>query len=193
MKTILLLLLVLALVGCDPEGSDPNQDLEGMDLPELHQIMTHDFAFPYSCEDEDSDLEGYDGAALFLSGLSFDINSPELLYDGACGSTNYFLVAAGGKFGFIADLGPVELESLTANDWSYSNEGLNDFQPSAEVVEGHTYAVVSATGESRALFYFHVDEFEQDGEASIRYAVKFYEVYDFRAQSEGFDWDQPSE
>lgn len=198
MKPLLILLSFVFLAACNPtsnDGGENDVDLEALGLPELHEIYTHDFAFPYSCPDEESDLEGYEGAALFLSAYSHGKNAPELLYNNACGDSPRFEINfAGDDMGMIADLGPVELETLTSREWTGSDDsGDYDFHVGAEVMEGHSYSVMIARDNLRAQYFFQVDEFEADGEMTIRYAVKLYEVFDRKAEAEGFDWEETSQ
>ena len=52
---------------------------------------------------------------LFLSSESRKRNSPELQFNGACGTENYFVVNTNGnEMSLIADLGSVPLEDITA-------------------------------------------------------------------------------
>lgn len=53
-------------------------------LPQLRKVMTHEFTAPYSCKGS------YEKSALFLSSQSQQRNSPDLLYNGGCGSQLYF-------------------------------------------------------------------------------------------------------
>jgi hypothetical protein len=159
-------------------------------LPELHVIKRTSFKNPYGCS---SSPPSYEDSALFLTDYGVSRNMPDLLYMGACGSDDYFVVMlAGDDFGLLSDLGDVPLENITASRaFNYDNvftKG-NIFTDVIQVVEGHTYVALLAKHEIRALFVFHVENFEQSGPATIAYAVKQYGVIQTVDEAPGFSWN----
>src|SRR5579872_182040 len=80
-------------------------------MPALNVVQTVTLGPPYSC---DPGLLSKT-TALFLSDASRE-GSPELLFNGACGATDYFDVnTSGDDMSLIADLGAVPLASVTAH------------------------------------------------------------------------------
>lgn len=160
-------------------------------MPVLHEIREATFARPNSCRSP-----GYPESALFLSEGVQEMNAPDLLYDGACGSTNYLKAStAGDDFSLIADLGAVSLESVTASKAFNFDEVVgrdNVFRATADVVEGHTYAVLIAKADHRALFVLHVVRHAPDCGMTIRYAVLSYSMLRVVEDSPGFSWDGES-
>src|SRR5437879_5338919 len=84
------------------------QKKEDLGLPELHKIKTATLSPSYICRSKQDSRRGYEKTALFLSTYADDINAPELLFNGACGSQDYF---DGGDMSLIADLGAIPLEN----------------------------------------------------------------------------------
>ena len=162
-------------------------------LPELHVIKQVSFKYPYSCQPGPA---SYEACALFLTDYGVSRNMPDLLYNGACGSDNYFdVMLAGSDFGMVTDLGDVALENVTASKaFNYNNMvgQENKFTSSIIVVKGHTYAAVLAKQEIRALFVFRVESYERSGPAVLTYAVKQYGVIQSVQEAPGFSWTAPS-
>jgi hypothetical protein len=157
-------------------------------IPELHKIQEYEFAAPYSCKGS------YERSALFLSEKSKNRNSPELLFNGTCGSTLYFDgTTAGDDFGLIADLGAVSIESVTASkafNFKRVVDSDNIFAESAPVVAGHTYAVLTSKRELRALFIVNVQEIFPNGRMRVSYAVKSYSIQTSTTEAPGFEWEK---
>src|SRR5688500_8951387 len=91
--------------------------IQKSDLPDLHKIKTVTLSPSYSCRSADEFQRGYQNTALFLTAYSKQINSPDLLFNGACRSEDYFHAAtAGDDMSLIADLGAnVSLEEVSAS------------------------------------------------------------------------------
>jgi len=162
-------------------------------LPELHVIKEISFKYPYSCQPGPS---SYEGCALFLTSYGVSRNMPDLLYNGACGSNNYFdVMLAGSDFGMLSDLGDVALENVTASrafNWERVVGQENTFKTDVLVVKDHTYVALLAKSEIRALFAFRVEQFEPSGPATIKYAVKQYGIIGSVEEAPGFSWDEPN-
>ncbi|CAF1352427.1 unnamed protein product [Rotaria magnacalcarata] len=162
-------------------------------LPELHVIKRISFKYPYSCQPGPL---SYEGCALFITDYGVSRNMPDLLYNGACGSDNFFeVMLAGDDFGMLSDLGDVPLENVTASKaFNYENMAGQDnrFFNTINVVKGHTYAALLAKEEIRALFVFRVESYEKSGAATIAYAVKQYGVIQSVQEAPGFSWVEPN-
>lgn len=197
--TSLFLTLTLALAGCGARGSDPTTGsaLDGIEpaLPELNAVRRVTFTHPYSCYGGGG-APSYEGSALFLSDHARQRNAPDLLYNGACGSTAYLEAAtAGDDFALIADLGEVPLDRVTpsmAFNLTQVVGGDNTFTRTAPVIVGHTYAVLISKSDIRALFVLHVESQVADGPMTISYAVKSYAIQETTASAPGFGWGAPS-
>lgn len=175
------LLAMIFMAGCQTQADARNQK-PAQTVPELHIISEATLKVPYSCDGS------YEKSALFLSEYSKRRNSPELLYNGACGSQMYFDVnTAGDDMALIADLGAVPLERISAHVALDDGQRLK-FTTSAAVVVGHSYAVVISKSEFRGLFVFQVENFVADGELRLRYAVKSYAIQEATSSSGGFNW-----
>jgi hypothetical protein len=165
----------------------------GVILPQLHVIKQIAFKYPYSCQPGPL---SYEGCALFLTDYGVTRNSPDLLYNGACGSDNEFdVMLAGSNFGMLTDLGDVPLQNVTASKAFNYNKTVgqdNLFTSSIKVVTGHTYAAVLARDDIRALFVFRVESYERSGPAVITYAVKQYGVIESVQEAPGFSWNEPN-
>ncbi len=193
---VLTVTLGLTTVACAPDNSPAaaggpivtNKSVTPGPLPELHKIQSYEFAAPYSCKGS------YERSALFLSATSKERNGPELLFNGACGSELEFNVTtAGDDFGFIADLGTVTIESVTASKaFNYKNVSGsdNEFRKNATVVVGHTYAVVNSRRDLRTLFIVHVEEILPNGRLRISYVVKSYSIHTSTTEVPGFEWSK---
>jgi hypothetical protein len=157
------------------------------DMPTLNKINQAILLVPYSCGGS------YQSSGLFLSSYSRNINAPDLLYNGACGSHDYIeALGPGGDIGLIADLGDVPLEDVTpskALNWQQTVDEGNFFKDTQHVVTNHTYVVLLSKSEVRALYAFKVVSQTQDGAMTIRYAVKSYSIQNTKAESAGFSWD----
>jgi hypothetical protein len=165
-------------------------------LPQLHQIEEYTFQAPYSCNNGDLN---YEKSALFLSQYSKSRNSPDLLFNGSpssdysCSKFYVSSVTAGDDFALISDLGNVSLESVNASKaFNYSRIVGQDniFKQDMLVVVGHTYTVLVAKSEIRALYAFTVESISLSGEMKIKYAVKSYAIQTTKTESIGFDWEK---
>ncbi len=156
-----------------------------MNLPQLHSINRVMLAAPYSCQGD------YRRSALFLSSYSKERNSPELLYNGACGSQNYIQgLTAGDDFALVADLGEIPIEVITASDAFNSGTILdaNAFKEYQPVKQNHSYVVLISKAEIRSLFVIKVLYQVKDGPMVFDYAVKSYSIQSTRSESPGFSW-----
>jgi hypothetical protein len=90
----------------------------------------------------------YSKTALFLSKYSDDRNSPDLLFNGACGSEDNFQGStAGDDMSLIADPGTVPLEEVTTSKAFnfkriHSMDLYSKFAQEAKVEANHTYVVL---------------------------------------------------
>jgi hypothetical protein len=163
-------------------------------LPVLHAVKTATLSPSYSCRSEEKIDKGFRNTALFLSTYGVETNSPDLLFNGACGSENRFDVSlAGDDMSLIADLGAVPIEQVTAQKafniiGGVTGPNYSRFARTAKVEQGHTYAVVVNNSERRGLFVFTTDQYVPDQKVVIRYDVKNYQITQRIAQSLGFDW-----
>src|SRR3982751_2678845 len=110
MKRVVFIALTLLLTS----GAAVAQDYG---LPELHTIKTVTLSPSYSCRSQEDFSRGYESTALYLSDYSKRRNSPDLLFNGACRSEDYFEAStAGDDMALIADLGTdVSVEQLSAH------------------------------------------------------------------------------
>ena len=156
-------------------------------VPSLNQIHEATLFLPYSCGGS------YAVSALFLSPESESMNAPELLYNGACGSSDYIeAVTAGDDFALVADLGDVPLETASASkafNWQRTSGQDNVFRQTQPIKQNHTYAVLISKARVRALYVLKVVSQTQDGRLVMRYAVKSYSLQSSRAEAPGFDWE----
>src|SRR5215469_7481984 len=160
-KTLVVVTLTLALtVGQGTRGRTPNRAVQDYGLPELHSIKTATLSPSYSCRPSGT---GYENTALFLSDYSRQRNSPDLLFNGACGSQDFFEAStAGDDMALVADLGRgVDLENLSArlafnlqNVASFS--AYSAFAQAVPVQRKHTYAVLLNKSDIRGLFLLTV-------------------------------------
>jgi hypothetical protein len=189
----LLLMFISALF----VASLPDQ-VNDLGLPELHTIKNATLSPSYSCRTKEEFRTGYAKTALFLSKYTEDRNAPDLLFNGACGSVDYFEGStAGDDMSLIADMGTVPLEEVTAHKaFNFQNVHSFDlysrFAREVKVVPNHTYVVLINKRELRGLFAFSVDTFVPNQKVDLRYAVKQYQLLSERARSEGFDWEAKS-
>jgi hypothetical protein len=169
-------------------GADP------LGLPTLNIVQAATLGPSYSCQSAQQVSEGYGSTVLFLSSQSKKQNSPELLFNGACGAENYFEVnMAGDEMSLIADLGAAPLQEVTAQK-VFNYRGVHDwpaytrFASVAKIEPKHTYAVLINRSDCRGLLVFTVDAFTPDREVRISYAVKDYQVHTQTVRSPGFGW-----
>ncbi len=168
-------------------------------LPELHTIKTATLSPSYSCRSKEEFRTGYAKTALFVSKYSDDRNSPDLLFNGACGSEDYFEGStAGDDMSLIADLGSVPLEEVTTSkafnfNRVHSFDLYSRFIRDAKVEAGHTYVVLINKSEVRGLFVFSVVNYVPNKKVELRYAVKEYQVLNVRSRAEGFNWDMKNQ
>jgi hypothetical protein len=127
-------------------------------LPELHKINRVTLSPNFGCRSEQDINKGYENTALFLSLYSRRMNSPELLFNGACKSSDWFEAAtAGDDLDVMADYGEWPIEDLTAQQ-VFSPRRLAgayaQFAQSVSVREGHTYGLLINKPEIRGFFFF---------------------------------------
>ena len=195
MKSILLIVAMTLAAGA-ARAQTPQPDYG---LPDLHKIKTVTLSPSYSCRSKEDFQKGYENTALFLSAFSQQRNSPDLLFNGACGSVDYFQSStAGDDMALIADLGTIALEEVTAHlAFNTRNvfvfKKLSRFANSVPVTVGDTYAVLINKREIRGLLIFTVTGHVLNKQVDLRYAVKEYQILDVKAQSPGFDWERRSE
>lgn len=193
-----LFLSIVAVCGLCLLAGGKSSDLN-IELPPLHQIKEANLSPSYSCRSSEEFRKGYENTALYLAGFSMRRTGPDLLFNGACGSEDYFEAAtAGDDMSLIADLGAnSSLEDISASR-SFNLQGLHSFpaySKFARVVKveaNHTYAVLLNAKDKRGLFVFSVAEYVPNKKVRLRYAVKSYQVTTTSGQtsSMGFSWDQ---
>lgn len=142
------------------------------------------FSQTYSCRsDEDFHNKGYDGTALFLSDSMKKLNSPDLVFNGACGSKNYFESAThGANYSVIADITATDLTSLLLSLSSIKDK--NDFKAleklgfkdKAAAVSEHSYVVLLNKHGINGMFVFTVTDLVPDRRAVISYEVLDYQI-----------------
>jgi len=163
-------------------------------LPTLRQIKEVTLAPSYSCRSSEEFAKGYVNTALYLS----DFGGPDLLFNGACGSVDYFEAAtAGDDMSLVADLGTgISLEELSAHRAFnvaevFSFEKYSKFAKVVTVQPDHTYAVLMNAMNRRGLLVFTVTEYVPNKKVSLRYAVEAYQVNMSRpVVSPGFEWER---
>jgi hypothetical protein len=167
---------------------------QALGLPTLNTVRVANLHPAYSCQSAEQVSQGYGSTALFLSSYSMNRNSPELLFNGACGAENYFEVnMAGDQMSLIADLGEAPLPEITAQI-VFNYRGVHDspaytrFASAAKIEPRHTCAVLINRSDCRGLLVFTVDAFTPDREVRISYAVKDYQVRSGTVRSPGFGW-----
>lgn len=189
-------LIFVAVLVLFAAGASAN---EGYNLPELHVIKSVTLAPAYSCRSREEFQKGYGQTALFLSDYSRQRNSPDLLFNGACGAQNYFQASsAGDDMSLIADLGAdVAIEKIAAHS-AFNLPNVHDFSAytkfssAARVEKNHTYAVLLNKSDIRGLFIFSVVNHVADERVELRYAVKEYQILNVKASAPGFDWGKES-
>ena len=188
-------MLILAAAFLALAASLPQEKQEDFGLPELHKIKTATLSPSYSCRSEEEFHQGYGTTALFLSTDSRRRNGPELLFNGACGASDYLEAArAGDDVGVIADLGAMPLDRLTAhlmfNTRNVASfDAYSKFAQSVKVELNHTYAVLISRKDARCMFAFTVTGYVPNKKLDLNYVVKEYQVLELKTQSPGFDWE----
>ncbi|SPE39103.1 hypothetical protein SBA3_3040003 [Candidatus Sulfopaludibacter sp. SbA3] len=189
-----LIVLIVSYPAASQRGRNPVNQPPALDpnvtLPALNVIQNATLSPPYSC----GNPGGYGTTALFLSGF----NDPELLFNGACGSPDYFDVSlSGDTMSLIADLGAnLPLDGVTTHAaFNLQNVAAfadyTRFSSVAQVVQGHTYAVLINQEYERGLFVFTVVKFVPDQEVDLQYEVKDYQVTVGQIlRPPGFDWNK---
>jgi hypothetical protein len=192
MKSLLLTISVLLMT--TPAAVQSTE--KNFDLPELHKIHKATLFPSYGCSSNEDFQQGYGRAALTLSK---DSRGEELLFGGSCGSQDRLMVnMTGGDMNLIADMGKVQLEDLSANQpfvllLDHSLEPALQFKFEAQIVVGHTYAVLVNKTFERALFYFTVTGHVQNKSLDLRYVVKDFQLTTtIVAESPGFSWERKS-
>ena len=192
-------LLIVAAALLMSSAAQAQTSQQSSPLPELHRIRTATLSPSYSCRSKEDFQKGYQGAALFLSDYSKKSNRPDLIFNGACGSENYFQAStAGDDMALIADLGEIALEDVTAQLAFHEKAAgrsvlFYKFAWAAKVEANHTYAVLLNKSDLRGLFLFTVVDYAQDQKVDLKYAVKQYQILNVKAGSSGVDWSQKSQ
>ena len=192
-----LMLSVVAICGLCllAGGRDSGSNVE---LPPLHQIKEATLSPAYSCRSSEELGKGYENTALFLSDFAKRRTGPDLLFNGACGSEDYFEAAtAGDDMSLIADLGAnVPLEDISASrsfnvQRVHSFPAYSKFSRAVKVEVNHTYAVLLNARDKRGLFVFTVSGYVPNKQVRLRYAVESYQVTPSgQISSAGFSWEQ---
>jgi hypothetical protein len=144
-------------------------------LPPLRIVQSAVIGPSYSCGGN------YSNAALYVTEENRRLEFPDLMFNGACGSDNYFaLNLAGDEMSLIADLGTTPLAGLNEAN-VFNLRGVNtyadytQFSWIAKVIEGHTYAVALNSGVTRGVFAFTVTRLVPDKQVALQYEVFSYE------------------
>jgi len=195
MKKLILSAAVLSVLSLMVVGRNSESDFG---LPTLHSIRDETLSPAYSCRSSEEFGKGYQSTALFLSNYAKQRNSPDLLFNGACGAEDYFEAAtAGDDMSLIADLGAnVSLEDVSASrafnlQRVHSFPAYSKFARAVKVEPDHTYAVLINASDRRSLFVVSVTAYLPNKKVSLRYAVKSYQVMPGGpVASLGFQWEQ---
>ncbi len=186
------ILMVLAVNICAQQ-----KQTEDFGLPILHVIKEITLAPSYSCRSSEDFQKGYSETALFVSDYSKKVNSPDLLFNGACNSDDSFQAStAGNDISLIADLGEnVSFESLSAHKTlNLRNIGADDeyskFSSKIKVQNNHTHAILLNKGDLRGLIVFSVTDYEKNKKVTLKYAVKMYEIFPKNVKANGFNWEK---
>lgn len=196
-RTILVICVGLVFVSSFVGLTSASQKNQDLGLPELHKTSSVTLGPSYGCGSAGQVQPGagsYESSALFLSKYSHQMNAPELLFNGDCGSEDYLQSSlAGDEMSLIADLGKVPIESV-ATQFVFNAKGVHSFDlytkfaQVAKIQANHTYAVVVNSSLVRGLFVFTVVDYVPNKRLDLRYAVKDYQVLSVQSQSPGFDW-----
>lgn len=194
MKSLLLLVMLFSL--CSLSSAQAAAKIDYV-LPVLHVIKEVTLSPSYSCRTTDDFNKGYQQTALWVSEYSKCRSTPDLLFNGACGSDDYFQAStAGDDMALIADLGQnVLLEDLTAQrvfnlKAVAKDEAYTRFRSEAKVNNNHTYAVLLNKGDLRGLVIFTVIDHVKNERVVLKYAVKMYDVFPERRSSSDFSWEK---
>lgn len=201
MKVLRIVVITLvAAISMFAQGSGPKQNSSPkLELPELHTIKTVTLSPSYGCRSHKDFQRGYQNTALFLLPSSRP-SSPDLLFNGACKSEDFFEAAvAGDDMSLIADLGAgVSIDDVTAIrafnlERVHSWAAYSKFVRSVKVEPNHTYAVLLNGRYKRGLFIFSVVRYTENEKVELRYAVKAYQIVPGGyIGSPGFDWEKAS-
>lgn len=192
-----LLLSIVAVCGLYLLAGGKSSELN-IELPQLHQIKEASLSPSYSCRAPEEFGKGYENTALYLADVP-NRRGPDLLFNGACGSEDYFEAATGGDdMSLIADLGAnTSLEDISASrafnvQRVHSFPAYSKFGKTVKVEANHTYAVLLNAMYKRGLFVFTVAEYVPNKKVRLRYAVKSYQLTTSSGQtvSVGFSWEQ---
>src|SRR3989442_13271879 len=94
-----LLLSIVAVCGLYLLAGGKSSELN-IELPQLHQIKEANLSPSYSCRSPDEVGKGYENSALYLADVP-NRCGPDLLFNGACGSEDYFYAATAGDDMFL--------------------------------------------------------------------------------------------
>lgn len=195
MKSFILSLIIALSINVSVSSQNVPENYE---LPELHIIKTVTLSPSYSCRSSAEFQKGYANTALFLSAYSKQRNSPDLLFNGACRSEDYFGAStAGDDMSLIADLGEnISLEEVSASR-AFNLKRVSSFAEyskfanSVKVQANHTYAVLLNGSDKRGLFVFRVVNYVPNEKVELKYAVKLYQIMPSgQIVSTGFDWEK---
>lgn len=181
--------------GPPDEAAKPAAAEPELRLQELNTIQKATLSPSFGCQSEEERQKGNQQTALFLSELTRQRNSPDLLFNGACDRPDYFEAAiVGDDLSLIADLGPgVSLEGVAAQP-AFDLPGVHapsedlKFARFAKVEFNHTYAVLLNKRELRGLFVFTVVGYLPNQRVDVKYVVKEYQVTNLnrpRPQNDG--------
>src|SRR6266581_5800603 len=193
-----LLLSIVAVCGLYLLAGGKSSELN-IELPQLHQIKEANLSPSYNCRSPEEFGKGYENTALYLADVPNRRGGPDLLFNGACGSEDYFEAAtAGDDMSLIADLGAnTSLEDISASrafnvQRVHSFPAYSRFAKVVKVEANHTYAVLLNAMYKRGLFVFTVAEYVPNKKVRLRYAVKSYQLTTSSGQtvSAGFSWDR---
>src|SRR4051812_12591270 len=157
-----LAVLLLAALSAAPTAVSVSANADNH-LPTLHKIQAITLSPSYSCRSVKENNGGYLNSALFISRYSQQRNAPDLLFNGACRSQDYFQGStAGDDMSLIADLGEMRLEDVSASKAFNTRRvvGFNaQFAENMPVLEKHAYALLINKSEFRGLVVFRVEEY----------------------------------
>ncbi|MGB8508777.1 MAG: hypothetical protein WCD76_10250 [Pyrinomonadaceae bacterium] len=198
MRRVVVTLITICFAGFLADGQSAQTDLR---LPTLHVIKNATLTPTYGCRSGEEFRKGYWDSALFLTGDPKRRGEPDLLFNGACGSEDFFQASfSGDDMSLIADLGAnVSLEAVSASRafnlhliQSYGN--YSKFVQTINVELNHTYAVLLNRSNKRGLFVFTVTGYTPNKQVELKYAVKSYEVMTNgqTSKSPDFDWERKS-
>ena len=198
MKTVSLFVVFIFTAGISLFTQNQHDQAAKIEVPELHTIKWATLSPSYSCRPTEEFQRGYENTALFLTAYSKQRNMPDLLFNGACKSENYFHSStAGDDMALIADLGAnISLEDVTALrafnlKRVHSFTEYSKFAKSVKVHPNHTYAVLLNKRELRGLFIFTVVNYIPDEKVELKYAVKSYQIMQGHPiAASGFDWER---